>query len=54
LLGYGADRWFGTEPKLFLAGLVLGFVAFVLSVIRLPKRLEGLDDGPDGEPPEES
>ena len=50
LLGVGLDHWLETEPWFLLTGLGLGFVAFVISAIRLPKRLARYVD----EPPEES
>lgn len=39
LLGYGVDRWLQAAPWGVLAGLGLGFIAFVLAVVRLPGRL---------------
>jgi len=39
LLGYGVDRWLQAAPWGVLAGLGLGFIAFVLAVLRLPGRL---------------
>lgn len=34
LLGYFADRWFGTAPKAALGGLVLGFAFALWRIIR--------------------
>jgi F0F1-type ATP synthase assembly protein I len=40
-LGWWADRHFGTEPILLLAGLVLGFASFVLRLVRMRRLVEG-------------
>ena len=34
-LGYGLDRWLGTEPWLLVVGVVLGAAAGFLAVYRL-------------------
>ncbi len=38
--GYYLDRWLGTRPWLFLAGLVLGIVAGFVSLFRAVKDSE--------------
>jgi F0F1-type ATP synthase assembly protein I len=40
-LGYWADSRFGTEPIFLLAGVVLGFAAFVLRLVRMRHDIEG-------------
>lgn len=53
LLGWGVDRYAGTAPWGTAGGVALGFVAFVLNVINLPKRLAATgDDEPPDEPHE--
>lgn len=50
-LGYWADASFGTSPWGVLAGLAVGFGAFVLRLVRLGRQLQemaGEEDGPDG------
>ena len=42
-LGYWADESFGTAPRYLLIGVVLGFVAFVLRLLRM----RSLFDEPD-------
>ena len=45
-VGYWADSHFGTQPRLLLVGVVVGFAAFVLRLVRLGRRLqEGLESG---------
>lgn len=39
-LGYWADAHFGTGPILLLVGLVLGFAAFVVRLVRMRKLIE--------------
>jgi hypothetical protein len=51
VLGYGADRLFGTEPWLLLGGLVLGFAGFLIRVVRLPGQLAAIPDEMDSDPP---
>lgn len=53
LLGYGLDAWLGTAPIGVLAGLVLGFAAFVAGAVRLARRLHENPDE-DESPREES
>ena len=36
-LGYWADTRFGTAPALLLVGLALGFVTFVVRLVRMRK-----------------
>jgi F0F1-type ATP synthase assembly protein I len=50
VLGYGADRIFGTDPWLVLVGLVLGFAGFVIRVVQLPRRLAAIPDEMDSDP----
>ena len=38
-LGAWADHGFGTSPIFLLVGLVIGFAAFVLRIVRLGRRL---------------
>jgi F0F1-type ATP synthase assembly protein I len=52
-LGAWADRAFGTSPILLLVGLVVGFGAFVLRLVRLGQKLQ-VTGGEDAEEPEES
>ena len=39
-LGYWADSHFGTHPRLLLVGVVVGFAAFVLRLVRLGRRFQ--------------
>lgn len=41
LLGYGADRYFGTAPWAMIVLLLLGFVAGLRSVMRQRKDFDG-------------
>jgi len=41
VLGFFADRLFGTLPLFLLAGLVIGFVASLVYVYRALKSLDG-------------
>ncbi len=52
LLGWGIDQLAGTGPWGVVAGLVLGFVAFVLNTMKLPGRLAAIqeEDGAASEP----
>jgi F0F1-type ATP synthase assembly protein I len=43
-LGYWADTRFETEPVLLLVGLGLGFVTFVMRIVRMRKLVEAGDD----------
>lgn len=52
LLGYGVDRWLQAAPWGVLAGLGLGFVAFVLAAMRLPGRLAPPPDASGAGPAE--
>ena len=56
LLGWGVDQLAGTGPWGVLGGLVFGFVAFVLSAVKLPARLAAVgaqeDDAPSEPAPE--
>ena len=38
-IGYWADQHFGTSPRYLLVGMVLGFSAFVLRLLRLGRQL---------------
>ena len=46
--GYWADASFDTSPWGLLAGLALGFGAFVLRLVRLGRQLQEPADGEDG------
>jgi F0F1-type ATP synthase assembly protein I len=46
-IGYFVDRRFGTSPGFLFVGVVLGFSAFVLRLVRLGRALTP----PDGEAP---
>ena len=39
-IGYWADQHFGTSPLYLLIGMVLGFSAFVLRLLRLGRQLQ--------------
>ena len=39
-IGYWADQHFGTSPRYLLIGMVLGFTAFVLRLLRLGRQLQ--------------
>ena len=39
-MGYGIDQYFGTEPIGVLGGVVLGFAAMVVRLVRLGTELE--------------
>lgn len=43
-LGYWADATFDSAPWGLLVGLVLGFGAFVLRLVRLVRQLEALNE----------
>ena len=43
-LGYLVDRWLGTAPGFMLAGLIAGFGAFILLIVRLSRKLADLED----------
>jgi len=48
-LGYWADHYFGTDPIGLIVGVVVGFGAFVLRLLRLQRLLEDQeDDDEDG------
>ena len=49
-LGYWADASFDTAPGFLLAGLLLGFGAFVLRLIRLGRQLQDLAGRESPEP----
>jgi F0F1-type ATP synthase assembly protein I len=46
-LGYWADEYFETSPRWLLIGVVVGFAAFVLRLLRLGRTLhrDGAGDG---------
>ena len=46
-IGYWADRKFDTSPWLLLLGVVLGFSAFVLRLVRLGQSAQG-ESRPEG------
>ncbi len=48
LLGLGVDKFAETEPWGLVGGLMFGFVAFVLNVVKLPGRLAAIEE--DTEP----
>lgn len=50
-LGYWADSAWGTGPILLLVGVVLGFSAFVMRLLRMRKLVEG-DAGEGVETPD--
>ncbi|HEY5658828.1 MAG TPA: AtpZ/AtpI family protein [Myxococcota bacterium] len=39
-IGYWADERFGTSPRYLLVGMVVGFSAFVLRLLRLGRQLQ--------------
>ena len=39
-LGYWADQHFGTSPRYLLIGMVVGFSAFVMRLLRLGRQLQ--------------
>ncbi|MGB9691747.1 MAG: AtpZ/AtpI family protein [Candidatus Sumerlaeaceae bacterium] len=39
-LGYGLDRWLGTEPWLTLVFLALGFVAGIREMLSVLKKMD--------------
>ena len=43
-LGYWADEHFGSGPLFLLVGVVVGFAAFVLRLLRLGKQAEELSE----------
>ena len=43
-LGYLVDRWLGTAPGFMLAGLIAGFGAFILLIVRLSRKLADLEE----------
>ena len=45
--GYGADRYFESVPWGLIVGLLLGFSAFVLRLVRLASELGVPHDGDD-------
>lgn len=51
-LGYWADDYFGSEPLFLLVGVVVGFAAFVLRLLRLGEQVNELskptDSGSEG------
>jgi F0F1-type ATP synthase assembly protein I len=51
-LGYWADAHFGTAPRYLVIGVVVGFAAFVLRLLRLGKQMEELSEpaGPASSP----
>ena len=48
-IGYWLDEKFDTAPTLFLVGLVLGFCAFMLRLLRLRPVIEESDDDDRGQ-----
>ena len=40
LVGYWADGYFGSSPWLMLVGVVLGFAAMVIRLLRLGREME--------------
>jgi len=43
VLGILLDRWLGTVPWLFVAGVVLGFVGGLIHLVRLVNKLNSKD-----------
>ena len=43
VVGILLDRWLGTVPWLFIAGVVLGFVGGLIHLVRLANRLNRED-----------
>ena len=39
-IGYWADQHFGTSPRYLLIGMVVGFSAFVMRLLRLGRQLQ--------------
>ena len=39
-VGYWADQHFGTSPRYLLIGMVVGFSAFVMRLLRLGRQLQ--------------
>lgn len=54
LLGLGIDKFAETEPWGLVGGMMFGFIAFVLNVVRLPGRLAAVGEDPDPSPNESS
>ncbi len=48
-IGYWADQRFGTSPRYLLIGVVVGFVSFVLRLVRLGRLLQEPPPGHTGE-----
>ncbi len=48
-IGYWADQRFGTSPRYLLIGVVVGFVSFVLRLVRLGRLLQEPPPGDAGE-----
>ncbi len=51
-LGYWADAAFDSAPWGLLVGLILGFSAFVLRLVRLARQIESLNEAASREPAE--
>ncbi len=49
-IGYFVDRRFGTSPGFLFVGVILGFSAFVLRLVRLGRALTP----PEGEAPDDA
>jgi F0F1-type ATP synthase assembly protein I len=45
-LGYWADQHFETSPRYLLVGMILGFSAFVLRLVRLGRQLYQRESDP--------
>lgn len=43
-LGYWADSRFGTEPICMLVGVALGFVTFVVRLVKMRHEIDGQDE----------
>jgi F0F1-type ATP synthase assembly protein I len=49
-VGYWADYYFGTSPRYLLIGIIFGFTAFVLRLLRLGRQLQERESNREGTP----
>jgi F0F1-type ATP synthase assembly protein I len=54
VLGYFADKGFGTSPIFLLVGVAMGFAAFVLRLVRLGRSIAPPQDDQSGDPADRS
>ena len=54
VLGYFADKGFGTSPIFLLVGVAMGFAAFVLRLVRLGRSIAPPQDDRSEDPAERS